>query len=353
MVVLFGAGATRAAFVDQAPAPPIDADFLEVAARFKGRGTGRLAKQVTNDVFSLYRRIAGVGLEAYYRDIETRLELGKFAKPRHKPKNWKLRTEQLDELVRRVLIHTTCSMEEGAATPRTSWIHEAILERVKSKDTLITFNYDTVIEESIPRSSSLWAPRDGYGLYVTGLTHNWAKKWLSTHDMDETARSKIKLLKLHGSINWRLNINNQVSLKQRPYVVRARKGAPVFEKVAIVGPGWHKPVNRNPYRQVWKQTRDALDRCTTLAIIGYSLPETDLVAQALFLEVVRERAAAKQFFRELHIADVSESVINRVLDLFMPALGPHGLIYRYSSAEELARTWSPKTTGREVRMGAS
>src|SRR5258708_5081972 len=164
MVLLLGAGATRAAFSHSSIPPPVDADFFEIAGQISGRGTGTLTKLVRHDVFDLYRRVEGVGVESYYRDIESRGELGKFAKTRSRPKEWKLRTDELEELIRRVLIHTTCSLDkQGVLRPRSSELHGALLKHLKTEDTLITFNYDTVIEESMPRfGTCLWTPADGY-----------------------------------------------------------------------------------------------------------------------------------------------------------------------------------------------
>jgi hypothetical protein len=80
LVLLIGAGATRAAFQNQSPPPPLDADFFEIAGQITGRGTARLAQRVRKDAFDLYGKVVGIGLEEYYRDIETRLELSTFAK---------------------------------------------------------------------------------------------------------------------------------------------------------------------------------------------------------------------------------------------------------------------------------
>ena len=71
MVILFGAGATRAAFSNQTPPPFLDGDFFEIAGQITGRGTKHVARKVTRDVFDLYGRVTGIGLEQYYRDIET------------------------------------------------------------------------------------------------------------------------------------------------------------------------------------------------------------------------------------------------------------------------------------------
>ena len=341
MMILFGAGATRAAFFgkDHDPPPPLDTDFFEIALQITARGTSRLSKSVAQDVHDLYGRVIGIGLEQYYRDVETRLELANFAKPANRPMNWSARTRSLEELIRRVLIQTTCDMTATPAKPIVSEIHRKILARVKRGDTLATFNYDTIIEESMPVKSSPWTPREGYGVDITGVKKGWAKKWFVSHKIEEGKKSDIKLLKLHGSINWRLYKNNKVTLKARPYAVKGKRGKPDFERSAFVPPGWHKRVDKQPYSTIWRKARLEFDRCETLVIIGYSLPDTDLIARALFLEIARRRASAEKFLKELHIADVSEATQRRIIELFLPALGPEGKVFLYGNAAELANNW--------------
>lgn len=339
LLLLFGAGATRGGFPDDIPAPPLDADFFDIAGQISGRGTGKLARRVAKDVFSLYGHVSGVGLEQYYRDIETRWELGRFAASQNRPKDWNARKEDLEELVRRVLIHTTANLEKRPAVPRDSSVHGRILANVYRGDTLVTFNYDTVIEESIPKGHP-WTPRDGYGINASGIRSTWVKGWLKRRGLRAAPKSQVLLLKLHGSINWVLYSTGQVRLKPRPYVVRAHNGEPTFDKAALLPPGWHKRVDKNPYRSIWQKARSALERCQTLAVIGYSLPETDLIAQALFAEASRMRARRKKYLKQLHVADVRDVTKNRLTELFRPALEARGLVFRYNSAEHLAKVWS-------------
>jgi hypothetical protein len=339
MVILFGAGATRAAFEKSDPPPPLDTDFFEIALQIGSRGTGKLAKKVAKNVYELYDRVIGIGLEQYYRDIETRLELGTFAKSANRPMNWNARREDLEELIRRVVIQTTCEMNEGPARVKTSSLHKVVLKRIEKADALLTFNYDTVIEESMPKMISLWTPREGYGIDVTGVKNTWANKWFSSHNVEPEKKAGVKLFKLHGSINWRLDINNKVVLKKRPYVVKARRSNPNYESAAFLPPGWHKRINNQPYSAIWRNARLEMERCKTLVIIGYSLPDTDLIARALFLEAARRRGATGKFKKELHVVDVIESTRRRIIELFLPALGPEGKVFQYSSAQELENGW--------------
>jgi hypothetical protein len=315
------------------------------------RGTGQLAKKVAQNVHEIYDKVIGIGLEHYYRDIETRLELATFAKPANRSMDWSGRKRSLEELIRRILIQTTCDMRTMPAKPIVSTLHRQILRRLEKGDAIATFNYDTVIEESMPNSISLWTPRQGYGIDVTGVKKEWARKWFASHGIETKKKSDVKLFKLHGSINWRLYKNNKVTLKTRPYVVRGKRGKPDFETAAVLPPGWHKRVDKQPYSTILKKARLEFDKCKTLAIVGYSLPDTDLIARALFLEVARRRAGPGKFLKELHIADVSEVTQRRIIDLFLPALGPEGKVFRYKSAMELAIHWDvkkKKKSGRSV-----
>jgi hypothetical protein len=347
LVVLFGAGATRGAFDQQVLIPPTEYDFFDIAGQLGGRGTQRLTQQVTSEVFSLYRRVSAIGLEQYFRDIETRAEIGKFAKSQNKPKDWEKRKAALVELIRRVLIYTTCDLASAPAKARISALHSKILGHVRSGDTLVTFNYDTVIEEAIAGAAFDWDPKDGYGVTCSGVTNNWTTKWRNRKKTPKKPpKSQVHLLKLHGSLNWTLYKDKTIRLKDRPYVVRANRGDPTYEDCSILPPGWKKPIDKNPYKQLWAEARLKVESCSALAIIGYSLPETDLLARAFFAEASRKRSQNRKPLRHLYLADRSDAVKNRLAELFAPALGPKGQVHRYAGIAELAGAWKKQAPKR-------
>lgn len=327
-VYIFGAGATRGAFSKNRLPPPVDIDFFDIAKQLEGRGTPLLAKRVLKSVWELYGT-SNIGLEQYYRDIETRELITSFAKTANQPKNWKRRREELEKLIRRVYVHTTCNLAKRPATPKVSSLHEKILAGLKPGDTILTFNYDTLIEESLPKEKPLWNPLDGYGVTVGGKGFNWHKKYTAEHKCPKN--SQILILKLHGSLNWTLySSNSKIRLKERPYVIRAKHD----EKVSVLAPGWNKKVNQNPYKAFWRAARLRLEKCKSMVIIGYSMPETDLLAQALFSEVIRTRAERGFSINELHLIDPNFAVKDRFSKLFMPALGPYGKVFKYTSMRE-------------------
>jgi len=341
VVIIFGAGASRGGLSEQNVPPPVDRDFFDIANQLLGHGTPKLAKRVLNDVWQLYGRTNGVGLETYYRDLETRAIIGEFAKTANQPKDWRKRQKELEELIRRVYVHTTVDDTHASTVkPKVSEIHKNILKKLEPKDTVITFNYDLIIEESFS-SAKLWNPVNGYGIQTSGKTQGWAKRWLSEKSY-ENRDSKISLLKLHGSLNWEVYPNGMtIRLKPKPYLVSTREGKTRYEKISILAPGWNKRIDKNPYKKFWREARLQLEKCKTLIILGYSLPETDLLAQSLLAEVVRTRAARKKFLKQLHLADHNESVKDRFVKLFTPALGPHGKVFKYYDVDEFDRKQTP------------
>jgi hypothetical protein len=248
----------------------------------------------------------------------------------------------LEELIRRVYVHTTVSDTHASTVkPKQSELHANILRNLKDGDTLVTFNYDLVIEESFP-SADLWNPVDGYKIKTYGKTKGWTKRWLEEKQYQKGTKSKVLLLKLHGSLNWELYpTGTAIKLKPRPYLVSTRDGKTRFEKILILAPGWKKEIQKNPYKQFWRTARLRLEKCKTLVILGYSLPETDLLAQSLLAEVVRTRAARKEFVKQLHLVDQNEPVKKRFIELFTPALGPHAKVFKYYDVDEFNRRRNP------------
>lgn len=347
-VFIFGAGATRGAFEDSDFPPPIDRDFFDIASQLQGHGTGSLARLVLDSVWDLYGETRGISLERYYRDLETREVIGRFVKPPNQPMQWGKRRKDLEELIRRVYIHTTCDTTGLSFKPRTSKIHQDILKHLVADDAIVTFNYDLVVEESFA-DASLWQPAKGYGVRVHGRTRGWCHNWLKSHqesEVESNGESSISLLKLHGSLNWRLyDANKQIRLKDRPYVVRRnRNNKPGIENIAILPPGWKKEgIERQPYSAFWRLAGEKLQNAKTIVILGYSLPETDLLAQALFAEVIRSRAARathdrKKYLKQLHLADPNEDVKEKFARLFSSALGPSGKLFKYQNISEFSNS---------------
>jgi hypothetical protein len=128
-----------------------------------------------------------------------------------------------------------------------------------------------------------WNPKKGYGvpLYSNGPRGAGTKYWAckdTSADPDYPTET-IRLLKLHGSLNW-----FPVPPDRNPPKLALRKrwwhqnGNLTFE---IAPPEWNKPTRSGVYVPVWRLARKALKTAKAIVFIGYSLPETDLPIQAL------------------------------------------------------------------------
>ena len=145
------------------------------------------------------------------------------------------------------------------------------------RDTIITFNYDTVIEDSL---DALRIPYS-YGECVARVSD-------SQLVTSQVAPHAVPILKLHGSVNW---------CPGEQYVFRASEKAALphdmvggyGESVAfpnyralrqerfnplLVPPTWQKAF-RGPLSTVWSDAVAALTTATRVIIVGYSVPGTD------------------------------------------------------------------------------
>jgi hypothetical protein len=163
-------------------------------------------------------------------------------------------------------------------------------------DTVITFNYDVALDRALRRSGK-WTIRDGYGFEIERLPLEC---------------SMCRLLKLHGSTNWRGELFggmegfiqwNGPSLGERPVVDRAE-----FEYLGYNGMSDERCHNgrawigslimptedKRFYKQtshglewqkfwdfLWRQAEYALRMSNKIYIVGYSLPEYDTRAREL------------------------------------------------------------------------
>jgi hypothetical protein len=126
------------------------------------------------------------------------------------------------------------------------------------EDAVISFNYDTVIEEAIWELGG--AVDYGFSRAQFADTRNKANALFTT-----------RVFKLHGSSNW-------ASPKARG--VRAK----VFDSYSdfgetlpplVVPPTWKKGDLAPLFAEIWRGARAALASATRVCIIGYSMPITD------------------------------------------------------------------------------
>ena len=174
--------------------------------------------------------------------------------------------------------------------------------RVAPGDVILTFNYDLALEREL-KLEKMWEVWDGYGFPIGEKT---------------APSSKVKVLKLHGSVNWHgLLFGGHFSwvngsLGSRPVIwgrefkflgypegtndPLAETGSytdafilPTYSKKFYVEASFGK--EWVPFwDSIWNQAEDALRKADEILVLGYSLPPADERAVRMILEAPRKHA---------------------------------------------------------------
>lgn len=135
-------------------------------------------------------------------------------------------------------------------TPYKNWA-----ERLNENDSIITFNYDRVVELAL----------DGRQLVVTDRMGD---------------QQGVRVHKLHGSTNWWLDGQY---LKEQAEPCTDGRHVPL---VAI--PGRSKMADTAMLASLWEKARQKLAKADEVYIVGYGMPESDAKAREFILTALRE-----------------------------------------------------------------
>lgn len=188
--------------------------------------------------------------------------------------------------------------------------------------TLITFNQDLVLENEIhkrARLQPLWCIEHGYGAFSAHaqVMTTSASNTFSTHSSTCDNGERLRILKLHGSLNWQVRMNGRqpssriLAGRGNPPGVRVTRRRKVPDRLRFTKPkskgrtSWYMwPVIVPPVYnkqaliqrflpQVWDDAQNALLNCDRLILFGYSLPSTDIEAEKLFQRSIFQNGSLK------------------------------------------------------------
>jgi hypothetical protein len=205
------------------------------------------------------------------------------------PQKWKL-PDGLDNATiavaaRRLLAAQSCRFLPGANLGTEQWgpYHRWIRDLVKPQDTVITFNYDLVVERlNAWRQSSNVGP----GAVEARLPG----------DSKAPSGSSAQLLKLHGSVNWQAKggAEGRIAVAAGEYFALTGRA----EEIVIASPGPTKARTAERLGTLWEQGKAALKEADAIVFIGYRFPPSDSQAREQLLGAVRENTAG---FLALHV----------------------------------------------------
>ncbi|TAJ07476.1 MAG: hypothetical protein EPO68_16470 [Planctomycetota bacterium] len=138
-----------------------------------------------------------------------------------------------------------------------------------STNTIVTFNYDLLVEEA----ASLLGLHVDYGLTSPLSYDARSVAWTSSPATRPTGQS-LRVLKLHGSLNWvsdpqQRHDSNSVGVVRDFGAVQELGRVPL-----LIPPVWNKSVS-SALEPVWDKAVSALESATRVAVIGHSLAASD------------------------------------------------------------------------------
>lgn len=280
--VILGAGASRGAscFDKTWAQSPLDADFFEQADRLKNTKEGGVLSELISFARTEFGASEALLMEPFFTQLESLNEFHTSLKIDRGPRVRSYAT-QLEKFPQYLSAMFRALQEIVPAGLLECDYHNALADSLRAGDTVISFNYDCLMDAALRRrSGKSWNAKEGYGVPIS----SGAEAWHDHSGRGRIAASSIKLLKVHGSLNWKRDGATDLALREDPYEGGTRS------KNEIVPPVWNKRVSIDAVlSQIWKTARDSLRTGPVLVVVGYSVPETDLLSQVLLRVATSER----------------------------------------------------------------
>lgn|GEM_PF-2284381 len=180
--------------------------------------------------------------------------------------------------------------------------HGAVASSLRAGDTVISFNYDLIMDWAMALYCPYWEDRTGYGFQSSP-----GEEALG----GQAGKSpRVLLLKPHGSFNWvacktcgrlyALTLNQPGHLPScfSPGSLLPEPPGHLLEML-IIPPSLHKNIHGRVMQQIWASAHLALEEASRVVIIGYSLPATDFLVKRLFYRAL----PANRNLQEVELVD--------------------------------------------------
>ncbi|MGH9930896.1 MAG: SIR2 family protein [Pyrinomonadaceae bacterium] len=304
---ILGAGATRGAIRHvlvnhKRIKPPLNADFFKVAETYaKAKG----ARSVEMQRLTRLAKVFKDDIPLKKPEMETAFSLLYIAKdfpeiyktgPGKKPAAGN--RKEIEDFLR--LTFDILRVLDSQACTKTKY--DLLASKLGPDDTIISLNYDTLLDSALVRHG--WEPRNGYGL----PGGKKKIKWLPTTTDNQPDLRGVRLLKVHGSVNWfvRGSFGNLAkAFESKPVLVTGpRRNEKKGYIRQIVPPIVGKMFDHAHWRALWTQGFEELCSADILVVVGCSLIDTDFHLRALLSRVVRHRKkTGKKFRLAIFVAD--------------------------------------------------
>jgi len=341
-VFVLGAGFTRAFL----PRSPLMIDDYGIRGILQGLGDLPIAKRILGQ--ELERTGGGqINIERLF----TRLDGGM---PYDRDQGALDEIRLLAVTLKRALVERIKGARDG---PRQSEaLHGLARQCLDGLINCITFNYDDMLDEALYMASraaylspgSQWHPDAGYGFLCPSsqaYAHRRgpAASWSSLH-----------VLKLHGSVNWRLALGAQPPYGLNALVHHEAWVDPPTDLETLAQEQVEDHLEADPFivppilvqsslveqpilRRLWFFAHRELSQAEQVIFIGYSLPVTDIAAGVLFRETLVRRSRPEVTVVSHGVDEKSRAALRESYRNVLPWLTDDQFDFR--GAIDWAREW--------------
>ena len=205
--------------------------------------------------------------------------------------------------------------------------HKRFLEKLNEQDSIITLNYDLILENTLFEVQKFWKPEDSKILHrMYALLESTTRLFGGDRPtIYEKHKSLGHLLKLHGSINWFYCPREMCTHHQAFYPDW------IHEKTVLTSPGDLCKACGTPLAPViipptisksflefpklgflWSLAYRELNKADKIVIMGVSFTPSDYYLSWLFKSAIAER---ENNLLEIEIVNKDRGVCNRVKDI--------------------------------------
>lgn len=301
IVLILGAGVSRSMRpkASISKRPPLDTDFFDIAKKINPTLTG--------NILNCLKTLVGDYAESLSKSLETTTSY-LYIKAIDSKKNSIYHSSFLDllRLLTEVLAHTTNPLKLGPRSLVYRFIfHELDLVNKPSDLTILTFNYDLLVELALDniqlnKHSGIFCFPGCYRLDNISSVYNIKGDPKISHI--NFNHHGVSILKLHGSLNWQSEHNSPnpppnvlFNPKRNIYILSSTNineslTWKPYKKTKHLKPVIVPPVSSKREKmhsrlvKLWKKAGKELRDADRVVIAGYSCPPLDLEARILLSE---------------------------------------------------------------------
>lgn len=312
--------------------PPLDSDFFRMAAKVLTNKESIYAFHHLIFEMELLYHFRPYGVEALPKEwVEEPISLeSTLTFLDLKVQSASSRERERFEVARDLLIKLVrLTLNEALKGPACS-LHRRLTQLVKENDAVISYNYDILADNALLLNGVI----NENSYLIPFRKVRFSEEWVNPR----TSISNVKLIKLHGSLNW-LFCNRCSSLlcylgtkapedysSDRPIDTCPHCGSGEVGYV-LVPPILHKSYGQPSMRLLWNTAELELGGADRVVVIGYSMPPTDFRSELLFRSALGDKKVL------VNVVNPDRQILNRFESLCRP-IKQLLTVTHYTSLEE-------------------